>query len=384
MLQNSEFYYNRTNPPHFNQEQMYPLIKTLDEFFANFFFEDDENKLTRIQWAPHEYNYARRYETLNEQGLSSSVGGLQLPFLSYFRDDGWDYDDKPGTKQTSTQRRWYRWGEEGKGVEAQLLYAKRNLTGLIFFATERDASIAAENMLWWSNRELWLEYELGSNQGPVPVPLTVTLDKVNLLANKNMSDWTKEQTMSVVEFSVTIRTPLLKIPPDYDPIYITEEVVWYFHNQNFTVPLEELPDNEEDLQALTDVVFELHIDDVDIPPEPLNLNTLTNILFTTDADSLEASATFTWDYEGEDRPTALDFYVHLGNKIEKYSINIPDEPEPLPQEYTVEGLEGVSIYDVVIIAKWPSGTRSKYHYSIETPEIPERKQGLAGLKGLTF
>lgn len=390
MLQPTNFYYPTTNLNYGVQEQIYGLRKELDAFLAKMFFAHDEDRLSRVIWAPSDYTFYRRREQLGEEASSSDTDDLQLPFLSYFRDDGWVMDDRPGAQQMSSIMHQIRWGEDNTGLQGQALHAQRFFNGLVFFSSERDASIALDTIMWWHNRRWNGTYAFYASDTKVLLPATATLDNAAFLPESNMTTFMREREMYAVSFTFLLRTPLVKLPPEQPATFFTEEVIHYFHNRNFTVPEEELPDTEEGWQNIASEVMELTLADENAPPvnDDGTSNSLVDIEFTLDKpDSKGKSvAEFTWGYTGSQPPSQIKFFLHRGRTIDTFEVDLSesDYPDNMPTSMRIPDLEPGSVYDVAMIAYYAPARADKYHFQIDTPDLPDRSKGLTGLKGMTI
>ncbi len=378
MLQPTKFYYPKTNLPYGTQEQLYSLRANSDELIAKLFFPHDPDRLSRVLWAHPDYNFLRRREMLSDASQSNSLDSLQLPFASYYRDDAWEYDDRAAGRQVTSQIHKIRWGQDNTGVEGQAIQAMRTFTGGVVFATERDASIALDNIFWWSNKPVWGEYFIYASDTKVHIPATYFLESASLVPEQNMSSWMQQQKMSVVSFAFKVYTPLLRLPDASTPVYMTEKVIHYFHNRNFDVPDEVLPTDWEGWLEIADEVFELDEDTAGAPAPVDNAASLTNIQL----DVQGTEAIFTWDYDGATFPSLITFYLHRGSTIDKHELAIdPNNPQT---SFTIGGLESQSLYDAVMKVEYPGRGIFKYHYQIQTEIFPEQRKGLHGLKGMTL
>ena len=377
MQLSSNFYYPTESLPLGSVEQIYSLRANMDELLAKLIFPHDENKLSRVLWSHPNYNFIRRIEMLAETGNSITIDNLQLPYVSYYRDDAWEYDDRPAGRQISSQVNKVRWGQDNTGVEGQAIHAQRSFQGMILFATERDAQIALDNLFWWSNRPVWGEYYIYAADTRVHIPATYFLESASLAPEQNMSEWMQQQKMSVVTFSFKVYTSLLRLPPASTPVYMTESVIHYFHNRHFDVPEEALPTTMEGWQEIADEVFEL---EMEAGGEVNGLSTagLANITLSVDG----TEATFSWEYIGDTLPYFIEFYIHRGTEIQKDPVYV-DLENPVTSN-TIYGLSGQSLYDVVMKVSYPGSRVLKYHYQIQTDVFPEQRKGLHGLKGMTL
>lgn len=373
-FQPRSFYYGTgsTPLPFSTVEQLYALRERLDAFQAHLFFNSESS---RIIWSDDQYNYSRRLEQLGENGTASPYDTLQFPFASYYRSGNWELDDRSGAHQLSSAMHKIRWGRDNTGVEAQLYHAQRSFQGIAFFTSERDAEIAFTLLQWWKNRLHQDEYSLLASGTEVLFPLSLELVSAVLDTGKNLDQWSKSQNISAVRYEFLVRTPLVKLPPDQPPVYLTKEVAWYFHNRVFRPGLDEEGDIPLELSEL------LYLEATGEEAAPDLLNGLANIEFLTSSDT----AAFSWEYLGVALPDSIQFIVHLGNTVhtEVITFQSGETVDDAATEYTLEGLPSGSVFDVMMLVTY--GTKiNKYHFSISTPAIPERRIGLAGLKGMTL
>jgi len=383
MQQTSNFYYPRQGNLNFNvQEQIYSLRKTTDAFLAKLLFKHDENPLSRVLWAPRNYNIYRRKEMLAENLQSTAIDALHLPFCSYFRDEGWQIDGRPSAQQVSSVMSQLRWGHDDTGVEAQAIAAERTYDAAVIFASERDATIAQDTIFWWNNRPHWDTYSIFAGGTEVRIPVTMELVAGPTIApDTHMKEWMQEMKLSVVDFAFRLRTPLLKIPTDQTPVHLTEEVYFYFNARHFNVPEEALPDDIEGWDAMSEELFAFV--DSDELPAPAGTD-LLNIEYTI--NKWNNTAKFTWEYS-QALPESITFYLHKGYEIEKHTLDLSgyDDVTEAPTSFTIPvELSSGSIYDVAMTAHTPPTGVAKYHFQIKTPDDPDEKKGLAGLKGMTL
>jgi len=388
MIQSSNFYYPQEEIPYNVQEQIYSIRNAMDEFLGKLLFSIDENPTDRVVWAPQEYAVYRRREQLGELKDSSGMDDLQLPYVTYFRDDSWTVDDRPAGNQLSSVMNSIRWGPDNTGVQAQVRQAQRTFKCVALFASERDATIAQDTIFWLYDRVHWVSYSIYAGQTKILIPLSIELTHgPDILPDDSMFEWMKERKMVLVYFNFLVRTPLLKIEPDPGEIHFTEEVVFYFNNREFDVPADKLPDTWEEWKDISEKLTALI--DADEAPEPSIEHADTRIhSIEYNVDPENANIKFTWEYMSDTPPDSITFYLHRGSKLETHELDLTgyESTEEAPTSFVMKENEPDSIYDVAMLihSSSPPGSVWKYHYQISTPSLPDRGKGLGGLKGMTL
>jgi hypothetical protein len=375
MLQTRPFYYEKNAPlPYRTFEQIYALRERLDNFQAKLFFKGDTS---RVIWSDIVYAYRRRMEQLGEIGKGDPKDALQLPFVSYYRKGGWEVDDRPAASQLSSAINKFRWGKNwDTGIESQVIHAQRAFEGAAIFSSERDAEIAYTLIQWWKNRLYHDEYFLIGGNTKIAFPLSLELKSYELDSGKDLDKWSASQNIALVKYSFLVRTPLIKVDPNQPPVYLTKEVYWYFHNREFREGIEEtenFPLEQSELFTLIETGEETL---------PETVAGLADIVVTIPSPT---EVLFSWEYIGNKLPDSLEFIVHLGKEVrtEVLTYESGTTIENAPKEYLLTNLPSASLFDVQVLAYYGSRI-NKYHFSVETPSLPERKKGLAGLKGMTL
>lgn len=407
MLQPTQYYYpsnqsEDTSLPSYQQEQLYAIRKEFDAFLGKLFFDHDENKLDRVLWTPVEYSIYRRMEQLENKAETIKADQLQLPFATYFRDAGWVPDDRPGAQQLSSVENAIKWGPDNTGVQAQAIGAQRYFNGSAFFSSYRDVNIAQERLFWMHNRRWDGTYAMFAGGTKVLLPLIVEINAYEIRPESEMQDFLSKQDIHMLDYSFLVRTPLVKIPFDQPGTYFTKEVAFYFHNREFSVDPSVLPESEEDWMNMADDIMELSEADELPLAEPdnsvlqgLSVIDVVDVEFTIGSDTGDKSAAnFTWDYskvdaeeeEGVSLPSFIVFYVHKGNEIETFNLDLSEyeSKEELPTSYRIPGLSPGSVYDVAMLVYRQGPAVDKLHFRINTPDLPDRTKGLRGLKGTTL
>ena len=368
------FYYDQVQLPYNVSEQIFAIRERLDNFLAKIFFNKDTS---RIIFSDPEYSYRRRIEQLGELDGLSSYDALQLPFLSYYSPAGWEKDTRAGARQLSSTTQKINWGPDNSGIEAQVTHAQRDYECIALFSTMRDAEIAQTLLQWWEDRIVQDEYSLVTSDTKVLFPLSIELTSSILDTGQYLDVWSKSQNMIAVRLNFTIRTPLTKLPPNQPPTYITEEVYWYFHNRAFGAPMEEMTTIPIDQSELFHLIASVE----EVPPY-IGDSSLTDITATVIPDD---SIRFDWEYLGTELPDKIQIYLHLGTTVIDRTITFEAE-ETVATAATSELFEDLGdgqIVDAVMLVTY-GVTINKYHYEIDIPSLPERKKGLAGLRGMSL
>ena len=387
MLQTTKSYYNRQELPHNLKEHLFGVRAVLEEFLKELLFPEDQNADLRLLWADPSTHFVRRYEQIEDLRLSDPADPLQVPYICYYRDGTWMYDQRTAGQQMTSVMRPIRWGSDG-GILAHAMFVERTFNLFGYFATEYDAQVAQELLLWLHNRPHHRAYKMSSGGKEFDVPVAITIEASSVTPESQLTDYVKQQKLSRLAATIHIRTPLLRMDPDAPPVVLTESVVWYFHNKNWrALPEDQGPQTQEEWEALSEAIFEIEAgtEGTDPPPEDPAGNggsDLIDISFTTPSPN---SARFTWDYFGV-TPDYITFFVHKGHEIDSYPLDLAGfgERDALPTEQMITDLESSSVHDVRIEARWGDKQARSYHYSIETPDNPELRKGLAGLTGTTL
>ena len=396
MQRPSRHYYERNERhPLGVQEQMYGVRYAIENFLTELLFPADESRLSRVIWADPEYSLDMRIEQLADLQLSDVADQWQLPYISYFRTGSWTPDARTGGATLGAALQPRRWGADGAtGFEARAILAERTFEASVMYSSDHDAQVAINIAQWWRNRIWYGKYALTVNGEQVDVPVQLVLDDVSMMEEKDRSPYLKQQNIHIVHINFIAETPLLRVPEDTAEIFIAEDVAFYFHNKHFNVPAEALPplDDLSSWQELSSSILELHAEEEEvIPDSPLteSLIHLTDLVFEATAAT---STKLTWDYQIDSAnhthyPGLVKAILHKGTELVEYEVII--DPLDPTTELVIDGLDADSIYDILIKAKYYDAEDKliyigSYRDRVETPAIPDRAKGLAGLQGLTF
>ena len=340
----------------------YLLQMYLEQYMANALFRGNSS---RIIYASQQYTFRQRLNLLSQNG-SESILALQLPYMSYFRQNNFVLDSRPGALNAWAAIEGFE--DIGIGYQ-QLRYMMMTITFncIAFFTNDIDAQMAVEVLNWiqYPSDKQAIAGSVTYAGTDIQIPVTMNVSNIQFNNGKTERDWLEQQRIIPVQFDFSMRSVILGQEPqgpesniffDNSPPVITRKVLLDFLSYKGIDDL--FSKSNPDLIVLANYT-----------PDPELIGTLTVTAATN------TSIMVVWTYN----PLAVPLYqtnvlLALGNN-DQFSV-------PMVQgTYTFTDLESESLYTLYILFFSNAGTVTKYTATASTNnEFIINIPGLIGLK----
>lgn len=320
---------------------------------------------SRIIYASPQYTFRQRLNLLSQNG-SQSILALQFPYMSYFKQNNYVLDSRPGALNAWSAMS----GFEDVGIGYQnLRYIMMSMVFncIAFFTNDIDAQMAVETLNWiqYPTDKQAIAGSVTYVGTDIQIPVTMSVSNIQFNNGKSELDWLDQQRVIPLMFDINMRSVMLSQEPqgpesnvyfDNSPPVITRKVILDFLSYKGLDDLFSI--NNPDIIVLSN-----------FNPDPDLMGTLTITAATN------TSLTVVWTYN----PLAVPLYqtnvlLALGNN-DQFSV-------PMAQgTYTFTNLEPNSLYTVYIVFFSNTGVVTKYTTTGTTNnEFIVSIPGLIGLK----
>ncbi len=335
----------------------------LEEYFGNNVFKGDGS---RIIYASPQFAFRQRLNLLAKAG-NSSIEALDLPFMSYFRQGGWQLDKRVGLPNALSTM-------AGRAEEAidwsrlRFMNVEANFDCWMFFYNDIDAQIAQETLLYikYPSRKQFSYGSVTYKNVEIQIPMTIDVDNIDINPGLTERDWLQANRVIPVHFTTNIKSVAMSQIRQYsngeifdpitgDDIHITEHVLLDFLTYKYS----------DDYFDKTNIVLEV---DSTIDPDPI----LDGSLFVKTFDS--SSITLGWNYNAE---CEKHYYPNITVSCDN---GTSATPLMTAKEYVFSNLKDGSTYNFFIYFTARSGGVTKY--SARQTTVATNRPSVPGMKGM--
>jgi hypothetical protein len=329
-------------------------------YYGNNMFRGDAS---RVIFASPQYAFRQRLNLLAQAG-NSSITALDLPFMSYYRQDNWELDPRVGALNATTADYGYRDVAIGQQLFRYIM-VETNFDCWAFFYSDQDAQLAYENLLFIKYPTL-KQFPFASvtyKNVEIDIPISLNVDNLEFNPGLTERDWLRAKRIIPIHWTTSIKsvslsqqpqTPSSDVFQDEIAPVITEKVILDFLTYKYG----------NDLFSHQNIVLEV---DSTVPNDP----DLGGSFAVSAAD--ETSITVVWNFSALAVPYYNTNVTIACNNGTTYTV-------PMAQKtYTITGLTPGSLYNIFIYFQALNGSVTKYTVSHTT--TTESIVNLKGMKG---
>lgn len=202
-----EFRYYNLNK--FSNTQ-YLVMAELKKYFANNVFRGN---LDRVIYASSDYMFRQRLNLLSKNN-ASSIEALDVPFMSYYRQDNWKLDTRPANLN-GFNALWGRPDDIIGGQRLRYMPMEQTFECIAVFGNDVDAQLAYESLLFiqYPTEKMIISEGLEYKGYKVPIYVGVSVKDIQFNQGYNETKWLKENRIIPIRFSVTARSVVLSQAP---------------------------------------------------------------------------------------------------------------------------------------------------------------------------
>jgi hypothetical protein len=332
----------------------------LQMYYSTNIFRNDPS---RVIYASPQYAFRQRLNLLAQTG-NPSITALDLPFMSYYRQNNWELDSRVGALNATTADFGYRDITIGQQLFRYLM-VETSFDCWAFFYSDEDAQLAYENILFIKYPTL-KQFPFASvtyKNTDIDIPISINVDNLEFNPGLTERDWLRTKRIIPLHWTTTIKSVSLSQQPqtpsstifaeEIAPV-ITKKVILDFLTYKYG----------NDLFSHENIVLEVAST---VPDDP----DLSGSFAVSAVD--ETSITVVWNYNPLAEPNYETNVTIACNNGTTYTV-------PMVQKtYTITGLTPGSLYNIFIYFQALNGSVTKYMVSQVT--TTESIVNLKGMKG---
>ena len=227
MITQSSGFYNHD----FYANVYYAAQITFERFIAAQLLRGD---LSRVQFSSQEFCFRHRLETLDKTSTEiTNISNLNFPFLSYWYDGFWSYDDRPYANRSDHRIVGLPVILEQKSMLA--IAVKSEFVCTLFLNRDDDARLATELLMWAQGPvDIKLVSTVQWKETTIDIPVYLTIDNIQFnKENYNEATWLKTNRIFPIDFKVKLKTYI--IGPNAQEKLVGPNNQLYNDSEDFTI-----------------------------------------------------------------------------------------------------------------------------------------------------
>lgn len=188
----------------------YLVMMELKKYFANNLFRGNQ---TRVIYASEQYAFRQRLNLLSKNNVNS-VEALDMPFMSYFRSNNWELDQRPGNPNAMAAMV----GNPDDGISGQHLRYLPMVSTFdctCYYANDIDAQLAYETLLFiqYPSEKQYSVDGMEYKGSRLEIPIGLNVSDIQFNPNYTEDNWLRENRIIPIKFRTKIRSVVFSQQP---------------------------------------------------------------------------------------------------------------------------------------------------------------------------